>query len=214
MVDDVACPFVSRGGLKLAAALALPEVREAGLDTMGMTGVDLGCSVGGFTDCLLQHGCTHVHAVDTAYGQLAWTLRQDERVSVHERSNALHFAPVASCDIAVMDLGWTPQKRAIPAAMRWLKPGGYLVTLVKPHYEQEAPPRGKRNKAKLSDEEAERIAMAVRATLPELGLRGEYTHAQGSEHSVGLLAEIGWCISPIRGSKGGNVEYLSVLQRK
>ncbi len=71
------CPFVSRGGLKLAAALDAFDLEPTGFQC-----ADLGCSTGGFTDCLLQRGAAHVFAVDTAYGELAWKLRQDERVTV------------------------------------------------------------------------------------------------------------------------------------
>ena len=87
-MDDKEHGYASRGGLKLAAALD-----RFGVDVTGATCADLGCSTGGFVDCLLQRGATLVFAVDTAYGELAWKLRQDERVTVMERTNALHAAP-------------------------------------------------------------------------------------------------------------------------
>ncbi|NJO55814.1 MAG: hypothetical protein HC834_05040 [Rhodospirillales bacterium] len=149
------CPYVSRGGLKLAAALeAIP------LSVQGLTCADLGCSTGGFTDCLLQQGAARVYSVDTAYGQFAWKLRQDKRVTLLERTNALHMNPwkperrckgladFAGVDWVVIDLGWTKQKLAIPAAVRWLRqddagdavanPSRGIITLIKPQYE--APP--------------------------------------------------------------------------
>ena len=133
-----AARFVSRGGLKLDAAL-----EHFGLDlTNGGVGADLGCSTGGFVDCQLQHGASKVYAVDTAYGELAWKLRSDDRIVVIERSNALHTEPPdgAVCDLVSLDLGWTKQDKAIPAALRWLndKPTARIVTLIKPHYEAAA----------------------------------------------------------------------------
>lgn len=180
------CPYVSRGGLKLAAAL-----EAFGLDIRGWTCADLGCSVGGFTDCLLRHGAVRVFAVDTAYGQLAWTLRQDPRVAVMERTNALHLAPAAAtCDLVVVDLGWTRQRLAIPAALRWLKPdpAARIITLIKPHYES--------GRHRLSDSEARSITRrVVESELPGLG--------------VAVLD----CIrSPIPGGKGGNIGDLALLR--
>src|SRR5690606_3323422 len=86
--------YVSRGGLKLEAALD-----HFALDVTGFICADLGCSTGGFTDCLLQRGAAKVFAVDTAYGQLAWKLRKDDRVVVLERTNALHFDPARLGDL-------------------------------------------------------------------------------------------------------------------
>lgn len=125
--------YVSRGGLKLRHALDVFKV-----DVAGLTCADLGCSTGGFTDCLLQAGASKVHSVDTAYGELAWKLRKDPRVVVTERTNALHATvPSEGVDLVVVDLGWTPQKLIIPAALAWLchRPAGRIITLVKPHYE-------------------------------------------------------------------------------
>jgi len=118
-------PFVSRGGLKLRHAL---DAFTTHTDPTGLWCADLGCSTGGFTDCLLQAGAERVFAVDTAYGELAWKLRQDDRVTVLERSNALHVDVPAEVndrggvDLIVIDLGWTPQSKAIPAALRWIQP--------------------------------------------------------------------------------------------
>jgi 23S rRNA (cytidine1920-2'-O)/16S rRNA (cytidine1409-2'-O)-methyltransferase len=115
--------YVSRGGLKLEAALDAFK-----LDVTGFVCVDLGCNVGGFTDCLLQRGASHVYAVDTGYGQLAWKLRNDDRVTVMERTNAMHVdvseisnleSQISGVDLATIDLAWTRQMHAIPAAMRW-----------------------------------------------------------------------------------------------
>ena len=201
-------PFVSRGGLKLRHALD-----TFGLDPLGWWAADLGCSTGGFTDCLLQAGAARVWSVDTAYGELAWKLRNDERVRVMERTNALHanipaeVAERGGVDLVVIDLGWTPQSRAIPAALRWLGRGGRIITLIKPHYEQPLVPRARMGKGKsksppMEDEEAERVVERVVEQMPELGVR-----------VVGLTT------SPIRGGKAGkgtakgNVEFLAMLQR-
>ncbi|MCC6682310.1 MAG: TlyA family RNA methyltransferase [Phycisphaeraceae bacterium] len=177
-------PYVSRGGLKLEAALDHFQ-----LDVTGMTCADLGCSAGGFTDCLLQRGAARVFAVDTAYGQLDWKLRNDPRVTVMERSNALHLAPPdTTCDLVVIDLGWTKQQQAIPAALRWLTPPtGRVITLIKPHYEAGV--------HRLDDEEAQRVALQVIEHLPTLGVR-----------------VLNWVKSPLPGGKGGNAEWLALLE--
>ena len=91
---------------------------------------DFGCNVGGFTDCLLQRGAAHVVAMDTGYGTLAWKLRQDARVTVRERENALHAAVPGEAervDLVVIDMGWTPQRLCVPVAVMWLKPGGRII---------------------------------------------------------------------------------------
>jgi 23S rRNA (cytidine1920-2'-O)/16S rRNA (cytidine1409-2'-O)-methyltransferase len=203
MSGDADCPYVSRGGLKLRHALD-----QFGIDPTGWVCADLGCSTGGFTDCLLRAGAARVIAVDTAYGQLAWKLRSDPRVKVLERSNALHTEPppeaAGGADLVVIDLGWTRQDKAIPAALRWLKPGGRVISLIKPHYEidrdelQRLAVRGV-----LPDDEAGRIAERTASELPTLG--------------VSLL---GLTRSPIRGGKqskrsnaGGNAEWLALLER-
>lgn len=213
--------FASRGGLKLAAALD-----AFGVEPRGWTCADLGASVGGFTDCLLQHGAANVYSVDTAYGQLAWSLRQDERVVVLERTNVLHFDPAPidgfeGCDLAVLDLGWTRQQHAIPAALRWLKQtdGARVISLIKPHYEasREAARGGRSPDARggdakggrgkshrrgvLSDEEAEATLQRVLDEMSSLG--------------VNVLATIE---SPIRGGgkRGGgpgNREWLALCER-
>ena len=95
--------FLSRGGDKLEGALEAFEV-----DVVGCVAADLGASVGGFTDCLLQRGAARVYAVDTGYGVLGWKLRQDRRVVVLERKNALHVTLPEPLDLVVVDVGWDP----------------------------------------------------------------------------------------------------------
>lgn len=201
-------PYVSRGGLKLRHALS-----TFAIDPTGLVAADLGCSTGGFTDCLLQAGAARVFAVDTAYGELAWTLRNDPRVTVLERSNALHAEPPEQVDLVVIDLGWTPQRLAIPAALRWLKPGpdSRIISLIKPHYEAsdresraDARGRTKPPKAVLPDEEAHRIANEVAASLPTLGVR-----VLALERSP-ILGGAG---GRSKGSGAGNAEWLVHLAR-
>jgi 23S rRNA (cytidine1920-2'-O)/16S rRNA (cytidine1409-2'-O)-methyltransferase len=202
--------FVSRGGLKLHHALRTFAINPAGLAC-----ADLGCSTGGFTDCLLQSGAASVTSIDTGYGILAWKLRQDPRVRVLERKNALHTPPESDAhrvDLVVMDLGWTPQRLALPAAARWLKPvpstlpsdapaelrPPLIISLIKPHYEDQ--PLAKQHGGILPDDLAEHIARRVIDALPALGF-------------VALAS----CPSPIRGSAGkkageGNIEWLAAVR--
>jgi 23S rRNA (cytidine1920-2'-O)/16S rRNA (cytidine1409-2'-O)-methyltransferase len=195
--------FVSRAGVKLEHAL-----NEFGLDVTGLICADFGCNVGGFTDCLLRRGAKLVYAVDTAYGVLDYTLRTDPRVVVMERTNALHAEPPsedgapAGCDLVVIDLGWTPQRLAVPAALRWLKPNpiSSIITLVKPHYElREDEKRTLLIDGRLDPAEAKRILHRVLEEMPSLGATVRATTR-----------------SPITGGKSsrrgaGNVEYLALL---
>ena len=197
--------YVSRGGLKLSAALETFEINPT-----NKVCADLGCSTGGFTDCLLKYGATCVYAADTAYGQLAWKVRQDRRVVVLERTNVLHTNPgealddrnrplIKTCDLVTVDLGWTRQTHAVPAAMRWLKtdPEARIITLIKPHYEssrlafESGTPAGS-----LSEEDARLIVQHIVKYLPSLG--------------VEVLNTV---CSPIVGTKGGNIEYFALLRR-
>lgn len=187
--------FVGRGGLKLHHALTTFGVSPAGLVC-----ADFGCNVGGFTDCFLQLGATKVYAVDTGYGALAWKLRKDPRVVVMERTNALHAGAPEPADLIAIDLGWTPQRHAIPAALKWLKPGGRIISLIKPHYE--VPKEEARSMLKdgvLENEAAQRITDAVVAALPALGVQVQ-----------------GLTRSPItggatKGNKRGNAEWLVLV---
>ena len=125
--------FVSRAGEKLEHGL---NAFDLAVD--GFVCADFGCNVGGFTDCLLKRGAARVHAIDTGYGTLAYSLRSDDRVNVMERTNALHAEVVEPVDLVVIDLAWTPQAKSIPVALTWLKPSGRILTLIKPHYELSA----------------------------------------------------------------------------
>ena len=128
--------FVSRGGHKLEHAL-----ETFGVEMAGQRAVDLGASTGGFTDCLLQRGAASVAAVDVGQGQLAWTLRNDRRVLVMERTNARHLTPASfpqpfePFDLAVIDCSFISLRQILPATVGLLLPGGRVVALVKPQFE-------------------------------------------------------------------------------
>lgn len=189
--------FVSRAGLKLEHALC-----KFDFDVKGLACADLGCNVGGFTDCLLQRGANKVFAIDTGYGTLAWKLRSDERVVTMERTNALHFDPPEIVDLVVIDLGWTPQALALPVAARWVK-SGYLISLIKPHYELTNEEKREESVSKgLSDKSVERVLDRVRETCKSL--------------SLNIIDET---VSPVKGKKSsrkgaGNPEHLLLLQVK
>ena len=126
-------PYVSRGGLKLEAAL-----RGFQFDVHDLDCIDIGASTGGFTDCLLQHGARKVFAVDVGYGQLAWKLRQDSRVTVIERSN-IRTLPVNALpcpvDLATIDVSFISLRIVVPAALKFLKKPSSIFALVKPQFE-------------------------------------------------------------------------------
>lgn len=187
--------YASRGALKLLAAL-----NSFHLNVTGWVCADFGASTGGFTDCLLRAGAAKVYAIDTAYGQLAWKLRNDSRVVVMERTNALRAVSPEPCDLVVADMGWTPQRLLIPAAMAWLRPGGRIVTLIKPHYELKD--RG--------------------GALPPGGVLDETEAGRVVDETVALIRGLGANVvsvvkSPIRGGAGksgsakGNVEWLALV---
>lgn len=124
--------YVSRGGLKLEAALA-----DFGVNPDGAVAADFGASTGGFTDCLLQHGAARVYAVDVGYGQLAWRLRRDPRVIVLDRTNVRHLDALAEpVDLVTIDVSFISLALVLPAARRVLKPDrGEVIALVKPQFE-------------------------------------------------------------------------------
>ncbi len=126
-------PFVSRGGLKLAAALSSIPV-----SVKGLTCLDIGASTGGFTDCLLQYGAHKVYAVDVGYGQFDWTLRQDSRVTVIERTNIRHMAYEVinkKMDIVVADTSFISLKVVIPSAEKFMREHTHVLALIKPQFE-------------------------------------------------------------------------------
>jgi len=133
IVKGTDMPYVSRGGIKLAEALTQFQI-----DATDRHCMDIGASSGGFTDCLLQNGAAHVVAVDVGYGQIAWKLRQDPRVTILERTNirylTLEKVPF-SVDLAVIDVSFISLKIVVPAIRNFLKADATVVTLIKPQFE-------------------------------------------------------------------------------
>ncbi len=184
-------PYVSRGGLKLEKALDVFAI-----DPAGLVCVDCGASTGGFTDCLLQRGARHVYAVDVGYGQLAWSLRNDGRVTVMERTNARHLTPdmfPGPVDMAVMDMSFISLHLVLPAVKGLLGPGGQAICLVKPQFE------------------------AGREKVGKKGVvRDPAVHKEVLERFIGQSARMGFVLggldfSPVRGPEG-NIEYLAWLK--
>ncbi len=186
--------FVSRGGIKLQSAIEnwKPVCRQAGLKIENLTCLDVGSSTGGFVDCLLQNGAKKVYSVDTAYGELAWKLRNDPRVVVMERTNILHLESLPEpVDLITIDAGWTKLELILPVVKKFLKPNGLIIALLKPHYEAD---KKDLVKGVLPLEKAEQVKDQVIARIV---------------HSKLYIVN---CIeSPILGG-GGNKEYLLKLQ--
>jgi len=180
-------PYVSRGGLKLAKAL-----NHLQLDINGMTCLDIGASTGGFTDCLLQSGAAKVYAVDVGYGQMDWSLRQDPRVEVIERTN-IRYMPYEtigqSVDLITIDTSFISLKIVVPAAEKFMTSETLTLALIKPQFEAGKERIGKggviRDKV-VRDEIVKEIELFFRQ-------RG---------YETGDIIE-----SPVRGPKG-NVEFI------
>jgi 23S rRNA (cytidine1920-2'-O)/16S rRNA (cytidine1409-2'-O)-methyltransferase len=188
---DAKRSFVSRAGLKLEAAM-----RSFPINAVGKTAADLGANVGGFTDCLLQHGAAKVYSVDTAYGVLAWTLRKDPRVIVKDRTNALHVKLPEPVNIVAIDVGWTKQSKILPIVATLITPDADILTLIKPHYESE---QAKTQKGVLTPEQSEQVLHHVLDQIEQPGGGGWKIH--------------GTVRTPIEGQKG-NTEYIAWLRRR
>lgn len=185
MNDDLSVVkrFVGRGGEKLQTAL-----NNFNVDVSGKVVLDVGSSTGGFVDCLLQNGAKKVYSVDTAYGELAWILRKDERVIVMERTNILHLATLPEqIDLITIDASWTKLELILPVVKKFLKDNGQIIALLKPHYQAE---KSSLAKGVLPKGKAERVKVEVLERVAKLGFKVE------SEME-----------SPILGG-GGNTEYL------
>ncbi|MBP9687860.1 TlyA family rRNA (cytidine-2'-O)-methyltransferase [Candidatus Woesebacteria bacterium] len=179
--------YASRAGEKLQFALTSFSISLSGLIC-----ADFGCSTGGFTDCMLQNGATHVYSVDTAYGELAWKLRNDPRVTVLERTNAMHVTLPQKVDFLTVDTSWTKQVLVLPNALQNLNEDGILISLIKPHYE--APKQYLRN-GRLQDEKIDEVLQKVESDMRTIGIEIE------------KIIE-----SPIVGEKGKNREFLALLR--
>lgn len=186
-------PWVSRGGLKLAHA-----IEHFAIDPTDAVAIDVGASTGGFTDVLLQGGAAKVYAVDVGHGQLAWKLRNNDRVVVLEKTNARHLTAEQvpeTVDLVVCDASFISLKTVLPAALSMVKPGGRLVALIKPQFEAGRAQVGKGGVVRDPDVHAA-VCDDIRAWLDGLG---------------------GWRIdgvvpSPITGPEG-NIEFLISARR-
>ncbi len=195
--------FVSRGGDKLAGALD-----DFALDVTGRLCADVGASTGGFTDCLLQYGAARVYAIDVGYGQLDYTLRQDARVIVMERTNARHVEKLAeSVNLVVIDASFISLRLLLPVVKGWLTPQADLVALIKPQFEAGKDDVGKGGVVK--DQAVHRrvlIEILTFAGAQGFTLRGLTTsRLKGPAGNTEFLVWLGW------GSGGENAPSIEVL---
>ena len=189
-VRGSACPYVSRGGLKLEKAL-----RDFGVDPTGFVCSDSGASTGGFTDCLLQQGASKVFAIDVGYGQLDWKIRSDPRVVVMERTNIRYVTPEQlgePLDLSVVDVSFISLKLVLPVIKTLLKPTGQVLCLIKPQFEAGKEKVGKKGV-----------------------VREKSTHKEVLDNFVALADELqfkilGLTFSPVKGPEG-NIEFLAHL---
>ena len=190
-VRGAACPYVSRGGLKLEKAL-----RDFGVDPTGFVCSDSGASTGGFTDCLLQQGASKVFAIDVGYGQLDWKIRSDPRVVVMERTNVRYVTPEQlgePLDLSVIDVSFISLKIVLPVIKTFLKPGqGQVLCLIKPQFEAGKEKVGKKGV-----------------------VRDPQTHKEVLDDFLELTRQTGFTVlgltfSPVKGPEG-NIEFLGHL---
>lgn len=185
-----ACPYVSRGGLKLEKAL-----RDFGVDPTGYVCSDSGASTGGFTDCLLQQGAKKVFAIDVGYGQLDWKIRSDPRVVVMERTNVRYVTPEQlgePLDLSVVDVSFISLKIVLPVIQSFLKPTGQVLCLIKPQFEAGKEKVGKKGV-----------------------VRDPAVHKEVLDDFVSLASSLsfrikGLTFSPVKGPEG-NIEFLAHL---
>lgn len=189
-VRGSACPYVSRGGLKLEKAL-----RNFGVDPTGYVCSDSGASTGGFTDCLLQQGASKVFAIDVGYGQLAWKIRNDPRVVVMERTN-IRYVTLEDLgeplDLSVIDVSFISLGLVFPVVKTLLKPTGQVLCLIKPQFEAGKDKVGKKGV-----------------------VRDPAVHEEVLQNFISLAKSLDFTIrnltfSPVKGPEG-NIEFLAHL---
>ena len=192
-VKEPACPYVSRGGLKLEKAIEV-----FGISLEGAEAADIGASTGGFTDCMLQNGASHVTCIDVGYGQLDWKLRNDPRITNMEKTNVRYLDTEAmgqNMDFISIDVSFISLKLVLPVAEKLLKEDGCMVALVKPQFE------------------------AGRSQVGKKGIvRDPAVHLEVLEKVRGFASECGLYpagldFSPVTGT-GGNIEYLLFMKKK
>ncbi len=193
------CPWVSRGGFKLAKA-----IKAYSLNINDVTAIDVGASTGGFTDVLLKNGAKHVYAVDVGHGQLDWSLRNHPQVSVLEKTNARYLKteqipqPV---DMVVCDASFINLAKVLPAALSLTKPAATLIALIKPQFEAGNFLEGKK------------AVQRGKGVIKDAGI-----HQRVCDDVVSWLNSIEWSVqglieSPITGPKG-NKEFLVYATRQ
>ncbi len=189
-VRGPALKYVSRGGLKLEKAIEV-----FGIDLNGAVSMDIGASTGGFTDCMLQNGASRVYSIDVGHGQLAWKLRNDERVVCMEKTNFRYTTPEdigESVDFASVDVSFISLSKILPPAYAILKDGGKMAALIKPQFE------------------------AGREKVGKKGVvRERAVHEEVIASCIGYASETGFKLkgltySPVRGPEG-NIEYLMYI---
>ena len=189
-VRGSACPYVSRGGLKLEKAL-----KNFGVDPTGYVCSDSGASTGGFTDCLHQQGASKVFAIDVGYGQLAWKIRNDPRVVVMERTNIRYVTPEdlgEMLDLSVIDVSFISLGLVLPVVKTLLKPTGQVLCLIKPQFEAGKEKVGKKGV-----------------------VRDPAVHEEVLQNFISLAKSLDFTIrnltfSPVKGPEG-NIEFLAHL---
>lgn len=192
-VRGSACPYVSRGGLKLEKAL-----KNFGVDPTGYVCSDSGASTGGFTDCLLQQGASKVFAIDVGYGQLAWKIRNDPRVVVMERTNIRYVTPEdlgEPLDLSVVDVSFISLSLVLPVIKALLKPTGQVLCLIKPQFEAGKDKVGKKGV-----------------------VRDPAVHEEVLQNFIALAKSLNFTIqnltfSPVKGPEG-NIEFLAHLSKQ
>jgi 23S rRNA (cytidine1920-2'-O)/16S rRNA (cytidine1409-2'-O)-methyltransferase len=187
--------FVSRGGLKLERALECFAVPVEGRDAL-----DVGASTGGFTDCLLQRGARHVVCLDVGYGDLAWRLREDPRVTVLERVNARHLEPALlpyRPDLIVMDVSFISLSKVLPAVAACAAPRFDLLALVKPQFELGRGRVGKGGVVRRTEDRLEALVAAGEAARAA-GLSVQGYCSSGLPGPAGNRESFLWCTEPAR----------------
>ncbi len=189
-IKESACPFVSRGGLKLQKAM-----RDFNIDPSGFVCSDSGASTGGFTDCLLQLGAKKVYAIDVGYGQLAWKIRNDPRVVVMERTNVRYLTPDdlgELLDFSVIDVSFISLSIVLPVIKNLLKDSGQVVCLIKPQFEAGKEKVGKKGVVRNPSvhEEVLNNFVALADSLEFRILNMTFSPVKGPEGNIEFLAHL------------------------